>query len=265
VQLNCCKSESGSKESEQKVVGFRMRIIFRLLLAISAVFSRCNSATVYVQSPGSGPCPVPSTDFCHSLNYYAQETSKYWNSNTEMIFLPGIHTLDGNLSLIIKDVTNVSMLSTNCSSPAVVNCSTNSGFVFESVVNLQIKCLVFVGCSKLSEIQECNNLYVALLFARCNNIQMSMVTVENSTGYGVCGKNNTGLIEVSHSMFQYNVGTETNHGGHIQLYYYNNCSCVNTTIHFTHSYFLSGSNNKSSSTASGLSLLVQCVQSTIST
>ena len=180
-----------------------------------------------------------------------------------MIFLPGINTLDGNLSLIVKDVTNISIVSTNCSSPAVVNCYTNSGFVFESVVNLKIKCLVFVGCSKLSEIRECNKLYVALLFARCNNIQMSMVTVENSAGYGVCGKNNTGLIEVSHSIFQYNVGTETNHGGHIQLYYYNNCSCVNTTIHFTHSYFLSGSNNKSSSTASGLSLLIQCVQSTI--
>jgi len=198
----------------------------------------CHSATVYVRPPESGLCPSPGTESCHSLNYYAQDTSKYWSSGTDVLFLTGTHTLDANMAVTVKNCTNITLMSINCSSHTTVLCSNNSGFVFRGIRNLQIKCLTFVNCSRMSTLEECN-LFVGLLFANCSNIYVLNIVVENSTGYGVCGQNNSGDFVSRNSVFQYNIGNIYNHGGNLQLFY-KECPVESTRITFTSTQFLHG-------------------------
>ena len=243
-----------------------VKVAHLLLLKLMFVFAMlavCYSGTVYVQSPESGPCPSPGTDSCHSLNYYAQDTSKYWSSGTDVKFLTGAHTLDANITVTVENVTDITLMSINCSLSTTVFCSNSSGFVFQGVTNLKMKCLTFKDCSSVSKLEECNNLPVGLLFASNRNIHLFNVTVENSTGYGVCGQNNSGVFVSKNSVFQYNIGNINNHGGNLQLFY-KQCPIESTMITFTSTQFLHGQGVKAFSSGSGLSLLLMCESSSLS-
>ena len=151
-----------------------------LLLELTFVFPVlpvCHSATVYVRPPESGLCPSPGTESCHSLNYYAQDTSKYWSSGTDVLFLTGTHTLDANMAVTVKNCSNITLMSIKCSLYTTVLCSNNSGFVFWGIRNLQIKCLTFVNCSHVSTLEECSNLFVGLPFANCSNQRVGRLSM----------------------------------------------------------------------------------------
>ena len=241
----------------------KMFRVAQKLMLVFAVLPICHSATVYVQSPESGPCPSPGTDSCHSLNYYAHDTSKYWKSGTDVLFLTGEHTLDANKTITVNNSTNITLMSTNCSSPTTILCSNSSGFVFSGVTDLQIRCLTFLSCSRMSPGFMCNNLLVGLLFAKSSNIYLLNVKVQNSTGYGICGEDNSGDFITSNSVFQYNMGNMNHYGGNMQLFYRECSSKGRTRITVTSTQFLHGYNTKDSSSASGLSLLLMCQNSTI--
>lgn len=235
-----------------------MLLLLQSVILLVAV-STSQSITVYVSSPSS-PC-TEEEEPCHSLDYYAHHTSQEWLSGTIIVFLPGTHTLDVNLSFNLMNTSSLILTSKNCSL-VIVKCSQNSGFVFKNVTDLQIKCLVFSGCGHYTEPVDCSRQFVALLFARCTNVLVDNVTVEHSNGYGLCGSDTSGYFNVSNSLLQYNSGNETRHGGHMEVFYNSQLS-TNASLHVVATYFENGRNEKEGSTASGIAVTLLCVNSTV--
>lgn len=250
-------------EAETTYVQETNHMFEMLLLLLSVIFlvgiSSSQSITVYISSPSS-PCRG-GEEPCHSLDYYAHHTSQEWMPQTKVVFLPGTHTLDVNLTFILMNTSSLILTSKNCS-PVIVKCSQNSGFVFKNVTNLRIECLVFSGCGHHSEPVHCSRLFVALLFAACTNVLVENVTVEHSSGYGLCGSEISGYFNVSNSLLQYNVGIGTHYGGHMQVFFSYEFT-ANATLHVLTTHFENGRNEKDGSTASGIAVNILSVNSTV--
>ena len=71
--------------------------------------SYCSAENVYCVTPTAtscSSCPHNSTH-CATLSEYAQEAELYFTSNTTMVFLPGNHVLDRNIT--VANVTRLTM------------------------------------------------------------------------------------------------------------------------------------------------------------
>ena len=108
--------------------------------------SFCSAENVYCVTPTAtscSSCPHNSTH-CATLSEYAQEAEMYFTSNTTMVFLPGDHTLDTNIT-----VANVSRL-TMCGDFSSGNIATvvrngSVGFSFTNMVDFNIDFLAFTS------------------------------------------------------------------------------------------------------------------------
>ena len=108
------------------------------LLSMCAAYSY---AEEYIISSLDANCPQES---CLTLPQFAAEYNSYYRNDTELslIFLPGNHTLDCELSL--AHIGKFSMISTNRS--AFVNCAGLGRFTISNAAFLSIKGLYFIGC-----------------------------------------------------------------------------------------------------------------------
>ena len=83
----------------------------------------------------------------HSLHEYAQEAELYFTSNTTMVFLPGEHTLDTDIT--VGNVTGLTMTGESSSgNRATVVCSGSVGLSFTSMVDFKIDSLAFTSCNR---------------------------------------------------------------------------------------------------------------------
>ena len=128
-----------------------MMASFTVLVAVLIIntLSYCSAESVYcvtLTATSCSSCPHNSTN-CATLSEYAQEVELYFTSNTTMVFLPGDHTLDTNIT-----VANVARL-TMCGeffqgNGASIVCNVSVGFSFTSMVELKIYSLAFKSCSR---------------------------------------------------------------------------------------------------------------------
>ena len=104
------------------------------------------SKTYYVQPSSSSSCP---TEPCFTIQQLANSTNNLKNSSIELIFLPGKHAL--NLELSIIGINTVSMHSniTNYFSgeTVVINCNHSGKFKFKKVQAVSVINLTFIGCN----------------------------------------------------------------------------------------------------------------------
>ena len=92
-------------------------------------------------------CPHNSAN-CTTLSEYAQEAELYFTSNTTMVFLPGDHAL--NVNITVSNVTRLTMHGESSSgNRATVVCSGSVGLCFTSMVDFKIDSLDFTSCSRL--------------------------------------------------------------------------------------------------------------------
>ena len=95
-----------------------------------------------------------STNPCHTLSEYAQDSGQYFNnSNLTLLFLPGNHTLDVNLT-----ITSIYQLEIVGNSVAVaqtkVVCSSRVGIIFSNIHRVRIEGLAFVSCARAAVVQD---------------------------------------------------------------------------------------------------------------
>ena len=124
---------------------------FNILVAALLIntFSYCSSENVYCVIPTAtscSSCPHNSTN-CSTLSEYAQEAELYFTSNTTMVFLPGDHVLDRNIT-----VANVARLTISGESSsdniATVVRNGSVGFSFTNMVDFKIYSLAFTSCTR---------------------------------------------------------------------------------------------------------------------
>ena len=112
-------------------------------------FSYCSAENVYCVKPATtscSSCPHDSVN-CTTLSEYAQEAELYFTSNTTMIFLPGDHALDTNIT--VANVDRLTMHGESSSGKiATVVCSKPVGLSFTRMVEFKICSLAFASCSR---------------------------------------------------------------------------------------------------------------------
>ena len=112
--------------------------------------SYCSAENVYCvthTAASCSSCPHNSTK-CTTLSEYAQEAELYFTSNTTMVFLPGDHVLNTNIT--VSNVTRLVMCGGSSSgNRATVICSGSVGLSFTSMMGFKIYSLGFTSCSRL--------------------------------------------------------------------------------------------------------------------
>ena len=78
-----------------------MENMFKLLIIL--ILLSATTCVIYNVTPDDTTC-----HHCHNLQHYLLNTTKYFTSNTQLLFLPGLHHLHTNL--IIQNVHNISLI-----------------------------------------------------------------------------------------------------------------------------------------------------------
>ena len=110
--------------------------------------SYCSAENVYCVTPTATSCSFcPHNTHCATLSEYAQEAELYFTSNTTMVFLPGDHVLDRNIT--VANVARLTMHGESSSgSIATVVRNGSVGFSFTNMVDFNIYSLAFTSFNR---------------------------------------------------------------------------------------------------------------------
>ena len=90
-------------------------MMYSLILLYSLL--HITTSTVYTVTPDDHHYPNTTCHHCHNLQHYLLNVTKYFTSNTQILFLPGLHYLDTDL--IIQNVHNISLIGSTANSTTV--------------------------------------------------------------------------------------------------------------------------------------------------
>ena len=140
-----------------------------VLSTLSLVFlliniSYCSAENVYCVTlsvnASCSSCPRNSSN-CTTLSAYTREPELYFTSNTTMVFLPGDHTLNTNIT-----IANVARLTMHGESSlgniAKIACNGSVGLRFTSMVGFKMYSLALTFCNRKHGTPPANN-YALLL------------------------------------------------------------------------------------------------------
>ena len=121
-------------------------VLVAALLIIT--LSYCSAENVYCVTPTATSCSsCPHKIHCATISEYAQEAEVYFTSNTTMVFLPGDHTLDMNIT--VANVTRLTMRGESSSdNRATIVCSESVGLNFTNMTEFKIYSLAFTSCNR---------------------------------------------------------------------------------------------------------------------
>ena len=233
----------------------------------------CSSSIVYVK-PDHYHTHCPGEP-CHPLSYYVQQVSRYFVSNTTMVFLNGAHFVETMQPVVIKNVENFIMegsdkfvlgLEDIRESSSRIECvgTHRSGFSFMNVTNITIKNLTFASCGK----KMSRNVRATLSFDEARNMIFFQVTVRNSSGFGLHADQVLGTVRLYESAFLYNTGNKDYYGGNVRFWYgkcpENHSAYLQIeSTYFLHGYYTSKKYHYKYSSATGLTLLISCPAITV--
>ena len=156
-----------------------------LMLLLLSSLLHITTGSVYSVTPDDHYYPNTTCHHCHNLQHYLLNTTKYFTSNTQLLFLPGLHHL--HTDLIIQNVHNISLIgsTTNGTTPdTVIQCNSSVGIVMTNVTNLIITNITVRSCLG----NEYNN--ATVLIKQCTHVQLRHVVIEEShNSYGIVGIN----------------------------------------------------------------------------
>ena len=160
--------------------------ISRIWLSFLQLWLNTATATVYDVTPDDHYYPNTTYHHCHNLQHYLLNTTKYFTSNTKLLFLPGLHHL--HTDLIMQNVQNILLIgsTTNGTTAAdtVVQCNSSVGIVMTNITNLIVTNITVRSCLG----NEYNN--ATVLIKQCTNVQLRHVVIEEShNSYGIVGIN----------------------------------------------------------------------------
>ena len=111
----------------------------------------CSASNVYCVTPTVASCPScpDNSTNCTTLSEYAQEAERYFTFNTTIVFLPGDHVLDVNIT--VANASRLTMRGESSSSnyTATVVCSGPYGLIFTNMMKFKIQSLAFTNCSRM--------------------------------------------------------------------------------------------------------------------
>ena len=185
----------------------------------------------YTVIPDDGYYPNATRLHCHNLQYYLQNSRKYFTPNIQLLFLPGLHYL--YTDFIIENVHKVSIVGRNS---LVIQCNSSVGIIMKNIRNLLIENMT---------IKNCQNNSASVIMIECNNVKLLYLNIYHLPhdhqhgrihGASLLGYNMIGNVYLSHLTcdeqlrFHYNKSNATGTDHMISLEYYcysNNNSVIN--------------------------------------
>ena len=95
---------------------------------------------------------VPNDDYyysnttchqCHSLQHYQLNSAKYFSSNIQLVFFPGVHHLHSDL--IIENAYNILFIGENVTN-TIIDCNLSGGIAIKNITNLVIQNFSIKNC-----------------------------------------------------------------------------------------------------------------------
>ena len=164
--------------------------------------SYCSSENVYCVTPTAtsySSC-LHNSIHCATLSEYAQKAELYFTSNTTMVFLPGNHTLDTNITVL--NATRLTMCGESSSgNRATVVCKMSVGLSFTSMIDFKIDSLSFTSCNRIG-IPPASN--YALLLQSTHNVELLNCSFHDNPGTALVVINNINLTLAGKTEFAHN-------------------------------------------------------------
>ena len=177
-------------------------IVLVTALLISTL-SYCSAENVYCVTPTAtscSSCPHNSTH-CATLTEYAQEAVSYFTSDTTMVFLPGDHVLDRNIT--VANVTRLTVCGDSSGNMATVVRNGSVGFSFTNMVDFNIYSLDFTSCNKSWSYDSHSASNSALLLQSTQNAKLVNCSFHDNLGTALT-VHNTNITQAENSKFIHN-------------------------------------------------------------
>ena len=197
-----------------------LRVLLSLVLSHCCVGSSRYEHVLYITP--NVTCPKSP---CYELKTYVQNESRYLQSNTQIIFLPGIHLFDLGQVFVVKDKYAISLIGsdnltqhslaekvhqygfdhydeddniTYLESSTKIMCTNSSALEFSNITELSIINITVMNCGQFS---PTTLLKSGVLLLNISGLSMDGVSIQNSTGYGLLGINVLGQTQIVRSSF----------------------------------------------------------------
>ena len=119
-----------------------------ILLSSSSSLLHITTYNVYTVTPDDHYYPNTTCHHCHNLQHYLLNITRYFASNTQLLFLPGLHHL--HTHLIIQNVHNISLIGSTANGTTldtvIIQCKSSVGIVMTNITNLTVKNMVIRNC-----------------------------------------------------------------------------------------------------------------------
>ena len=166
---------------QREELKFSMYMTFLLLLLH---YVHTISCAVYTVAPDDHYYPNSTCHYCHNLQHYLLNITKYFTSNTRLLFLPGLHHL--HTHLIIQNVHNISLIGSTANGTTldtVIQCNSAVGILMTNVTKLTITDIAIKNCKNDGRISA------AVLITECTKVQWRRITVDSINSNGIIGIN----------------------------------------------------------------------------
>ena len=111
-----------------------------LLLVLAVSLPSVTNHTIYTVTPDDHYYPNTTCHHCHNLQHYLLNVTKYFTSNTQLFFLPGLHHL--HINLIIQNVHNISLIGSTANGTtldtAIIQCNSSVGITLSNITDFTI-------------------------------------------------------------------------------------------------------------------------------
>ena len=138
---------------------------------------------------------------CHTLQYYQLNVSRYFTSNTQLLFLPGIHYL--HTHLIIEDAHNLSLIGSTANGSAlntVIQYVKLVSIVMTNITNLTLKNLI-IQTGEAVFYKTYPSLNSSIIIRHCKNVladHLEIHKISHHEVYSLTAINMLGKSQLSH-------------------------------------------------------------------
>ena len=164
------------------------------------------TCTVYTVTPDDHYYPNTTCHHCHNLQHYLLNFTKYFTSNTQLLFLPGLHHLHSHL--IIQSVHNISLIGSTANGTTldtVIQCNSSVGILMNNITNLTMRSIIIRNCKKVDKYRVDK---IAVTIENCFNVILSIleihmehdINIHSILGINILGKSkfhNISCIKIS--------------------------------------------------------------------
>lgn len=254
------------------------RLSFIVLIILAKVSCSNSHETIYcVKSVISSlqQCNIPQCKnaiHCDTLDFFTQNSSKYFQPNVQFLFLPGYHNHSNRV--ILNNVMKMTFSGLkNSVQSVIIKCATkNVGFVFHNFIGVIFENLAITNCGQIFTphyFENSNKSIIrsaALAFDIGENLTLDGIKVFNSQTQGFYINQVKGVINILSCTFQNAVNDRRGESDNAMIggnsIFSANCSTHGSKTHIYKSFFTKNSNFLHSQEchrfAAGLAIILKC-------